>query len=603
MKKRIFTLLIAALMIASVLPAAVFAADAIPQEIKIGHGAYDASTGTFSGGFLSIPSVGMEVPNASDLTLAVTKDPNGNAIGSGASKDSLKIASANWSTSNESFSWASGVTLTLEVESWTPFYSLGSGTVASPFVFDGSDRADVTVTVTKKTQSDSRYVPYTVSIRFNKIDVVYGEPGASLTVHGPAPYSLKKGDAFPVYAVNDLQYKYYYSTDTNWYRTDGPYWDYTKGDKVGSSETVEVDTAYLLEITFYLTDEDFYSEVALKNEFSEDGVYNCRLVDDEAGQTYDWFFEYGEGDQIDDKTLVTRFYWPGAPRMIEDVEVVGVTAPVSGEKPVNYGIGFAAPFDKLSVDSAVWSGDFAGDGSFKAGRNYTLDLTITGEDVYDVARLNELNASDPATGYTLASAAHGTVTDFRVTGSGLAMTIMYASDPEDLGTFTIDLSGGAIDLIPANQPAFDATVNALKAGNVIIESTFSASETDWDIDRDGWNDVVVLNGNNYQAHKDTKLTASYTLNVTKSAYAFIREQNALAYYSKIVVKFDDKEFVPGDVNGDGKINAKDVTMLMKYIVGTSVKPFVEAAADFDGNGSINAKDVTKLMKHIVGSGK
>ena len=55
----------------------------------------------------------------------------------------------------------------------------------------------------------------------------------------------------------------------------------------------------------------------------------------------------------------------------------------------------------------------------------------------------------------------------------------------------------------------------------------------------------------------------------------------------------------GDVNRDGKINAKDVTALMKYLVGVTVKDFDPDAADYDGNGKLNAKDVTALMKYLV----
>ena len=57
--------------------------------------------------------------------------------------------------------------------------------------------------------------------------------------------------------------------------------------------------------------------------------------------------------------------------------------------------------------------------------------------------------------------------------------------------------------------------------------------------------------------------------------------------------------VPGNANGDEKLNAKDVTAIMKYLVGIVVKGFDEKAADFDGNGKINAKDVTGLMKKLV----
>ena len=62
---------------------------------------------------------------------------------------------------------------------------------------------------------------------------------------------------------------------------------------------------------------------------------------------------------------------------------------------------------------------------------------------------------------------------------------------------------------------------------------------------------------------------------------------------------DRPPFTAGDANGDEKLNAKDVTAIMKYLVNAAPSNFVEAAADYDGNGTINAKDVTKLMKYLV----
>lgn len=69
---------------------------------------------------------------------------------------------------------------------------------------------------------------------------------------------------------------------------------------------------------------------------------------------------------------------------------------------------------------------------------------------------------------------------------------------------------------------------------------------------------------------------------------------------EIKATFKDKPaYIPGDANNDGKINAKDVTAIMKSIVGAEVKDFSAEAADFDGNGKINAKDVSAVMKYIV----
>jgi len=54
------------------------------------------------------------------------------------------------------------------------------------------------------------------------------------------------------------------------------------------------------------------------------------------------------------------------------------------------------------------------------------------------------------------------------------------------------------------------------------------------------------------------------------------------------------EWKNNDINGDGKLNARDVTVLMKGIVDKS------AESDVNGDGKINARDVTTLMKAIMG---
>ena len=55
----------------------------------------------------------------------------------------------------------------------------------------------------------------------------------------------------------------------------------------------------------------------------------------------------------------------------------------------------------------------------------------------------------------------------------------------------------------------------------------------------------------------------------------------------------------GDVNRDGKRNAKDVTTIMKTLVGQAVAKYIESAADFNGDGKVNAKDVVAIMKAII----
>ena len=58
-------------------------------------------------------------------------------------------------------------------------------------------------------------------------------------------------------------------------------------------------------------------------------------------------------------------------------------------------------------------------------------------------------------------------------------------------------------------------------------------------------------------------------------------------------------YLPGDINGDGSVNNKDVTRLFRYVSGWDVE-VVEAALDVNGDGSVNNKDVTRLFRYVSG---
>ncbi len=56
---------------------------------------------------------------------------------------------------------------------------------------------------------------------------------------------------------------------------------------------------------------------------------------------------------------------------------------------------------------------------------------------------------------------------------------------------------------------------------------------------------------------------------------------------------ETEEYRLGDVNGDGRINTKDLVRLMKFIAG---EPVEVTQTDINADGKTNAKDVVRLMK-------
>ena len=59
-------------------------------------------------------------------------------------------------------------------------------------------------------------------------------------------------------------------------------------------------------------------------------------------------------------------------------------------------------------------------------------------------------------------------------------------------------------------------------------------------------------------------------------------------------------FLPYDVDGNGKVQNRDVAALQKYLVGDR-DDIILAAADIDGNGKIQNRDVAALQKYLVGA--
>lgn len=56
-------------------------------------------------------------------------------------------------------------------------------------------------------------------------------------------------------------------------------------------------------------------------------------------------------------------------------------------------------------------------------------------------------------------------------------------------------------------------------------------------------------------------------------------------------------YLPGDINGDGKVNNRDATRLLQYLSDWDVE-VVEAALDTNGDGKVNNRDATRLLQYL-----
>ena len=77
------------------------------------------------------------------------------------------------------------------------------------------------------------------------------------------------------------------------------------------------------------------------------------------------------------------------------------------------------------------------------------------------------------------------------------------------------------------------------------------------------------------------------------------------FSDKGVLLSGDQE-LPGDVDGNGEVDGRDVVRLMKYLADEidpetkKVYEIKENNADVDGSGTVDAKDLLRLVKYFGG---
>jgi len=168
----------------------------------------------------------------------------------------------------------------------------------------------------------------------------------------------------------------------------------------------------------------------------------------------------------------------------------------------------------------------------------------------------------------------------------------YASD-----SFTVDATAPSVS---STSPVADATNIVVGA---VITATFSEAMDTSTITTGSFTldsvsgSVSYDNGTNTATFTpDASLSYSTTYTATLSTAITDAAGNPLASaYSWSFTT--EPEVTPGDANGDGSVNALDITKVERIIAGLDAQT---SGADANQDGNINALDITKVERIIAG---
>lgn len=76
------------------------------------------------------------------------------------------------------------------------------------------------------------------------------------------------------------------------------------------------------------------------------------------------------------------------------------------------------------------------------------------------------------------------------------------------------------------------------------------------------------------------------------------ENYAISYVAGTLT-IEGPDFIPGDANGDGKVNVTDIVEIVSYIMGKPSNRFVFTAADVTGDGDVNVTDIVSVVNIIL----
>ena len=180
-------------------------------------------------------------------------------------------------------------------------------------------------------------------------------------------------------------------------------------------------------------------------------------------------------------------------------------------------------------------------------------------------------------------------------GSEISVTISISDNP-GVTSIAFDVSYDAILTLESVEFSASFAANGQTITSQSFSSPVSLSWVNGTRDYTGEGTFATLTftvADNIGPVSSAGITITYDaeniFNVAESNVACTVENGEITFDSHI----------PGDITGDGNVNGKDVTRLLKYVAGEDVT-VVEDALDVNGDGRVNNKDLVRLLKYISG---
>ena len=146
--------------------------------------------------------------------------------------------------------------------------------------------------------------------------------------------------------------------------------------------------------------------------------------------------------------------------------------------------------------------------------------------------------------------------------------------------------------VPVTAIAFDKSVTNIEVGKT---DTISVLFTPANATNQG----VIWSSTNESVATVTDGTVTGIAPGTAAIIAMSPDGSKVAICTVTVT---EHKYQTGDINGDGKLNTRDVTTLRRYLAGgyEDTITVIEAMADVNGDGRENTRDVAALRNLIAG---